>query len=452
MGDAMISPAQLTALEAELNHFNHGVRTQALAQLAEYSQNGTVPLAPVENVANLHCHTFFSFNAFGYSPTALAWLAKKNGYGLMGIVDFDVLDGVDEFLWACERLGVRASAGMETRIYLPEFATREINSPGEPGVSYYMGVGFTSSQVPPEVKPILDDLRQRATRRNRLVVMRINDFLSPVCVDYEEDVLPLTPGGNPTERHLVLAYLLAAQRLQLNHPAFWAEKLGLSPDQMADAMQANASFQNLVRSKLMKRGGVGYVEPTPETFPTLQEVNRLTLTCGAIPCVAWLDGTSQGEQDIEELLGLFIRQGAAVLNIVPDRNWNIPDEQVRQQKVQKLYEIVRLAGELDLPLNIGTEMNSFGQHLVDNFDAPELQSVRQAFLDGAHFMYGHTAMQRALGLGYESEWAQAHFPGRRERNLFYTRMGYRATPGSPGLEILRSLGTESTPDQYLALF
>jgi hypothetical protein len=52
----------------------------------------------------------------------------------MGIVDFDVLDGVDEFLDACELVGVRGSAGIETRVFLPEFATREINSPGEPGV------------------------------------------------------------------------------------------------------------------------------------------------------------------------------------------------------------------------------------------------------------------------------------------------------------------------------
>ena len=131
-------------------------------------------------MANLHCHIIFSFNAFGYSPTALAWLAKKNGYRLMGMVDFDVLDGVEEFLLACERLGVRGSAGMETRVYLPGFATREINSPGEPGVSYYMGVGFTSSQVPPVVRPILDDLRQRATRRNRLVVERVTIFF-PQC-------------------------------------------------------------------------------------------------------------------------------------------------------------------------------------------------------------------------------------------------------------------------------
>jgi len=180
----MIDSDQIQALEVELNHFDPQVRARSLMRLIEQFETGVISLAQEKPVANLHCHTFFSFNAYGYSPTALAWLAKKNGYRLMGIVDFDVLDGVNEFLGACEQLGVRGSAGMETRVYLPEFATREINSPGEPGVNYYMGVGFTSGQVPPEVRPILDNLRQRATHRNQLIMERVNRYLSPVSIGY----------------------------------------------------------------------------------------------------------------------------------------------------------------------------------------------------------------------------------------------------------------------------
>ena len=448
----MIDSDQIQALEVELNHFDPQVRARSLMRLIEQTETGTIPLAQEKAVANLHCHTFFSFNVYGYSPTALAWLAKKNGYRLMGIVDFDVLDGVNEFLGACEQLGVRGSAGMETRVYLPEFATREINSPGEPGVNYYMGVGFISSQVPPEVKPILDNLRQRATHRNQLIMEQVNRYLSPVSIGYEENVLPLTPAGNPTERHLVQAYFLAAQRAQSDLPAFWGNKLDLPSEQVAETMRDNAKFLTLVRIKLMKQGGVGYIEPTPETFPTIQEVNQLILSCGAIPCVGWMDGTSQGEQDIEELLELLMHRGAGVLNIVPDRNWNIADEKIRQNKVQKLYEIVRLANDLGLPLNIGTEMNNFGQRFVDDFDTPALQPLRQVFLDGAHFMYGHTAMQLALGLGYESSWAKSHFPNRLERNKFYTRMGTLVPPGSQGLETLRTLSANADPAQFTALF
>jgi len=85
-------------LEQQLNDFNPDVRREALKELERLVEAGNIHLPEMQDVANMHCHTFFSFNAYGYSPTGLAWLAKKNGYKYMGIVDFDVLDGVEEFL------------------------------------------------------------------------------------------------------------------------------------------------------------------------------------------------------------------------------------------------------------------------------------------------------------------------------------------------------------------
>jgi hypothetical protein len=436
-------------LEAQLNDFSPAARTHALSSLADIVSQGKAALEPVHEVANLHCHTFFSFNAYGYSPSGLAWLAKQRGFKLMGIVDFDVLDAVDEFLQACERLEVRGSTGLETRVFIPEFATREINSPGEPGVYYYMGIGFTSSQPPDEAAPILEDMRRRAEQRNRIMVARINEYLSPVTVDYEQDVLPLTPAGNATERHLLTAYIRAAARQFADPAHFWAEKLLMTPEQVAAQIGDGPKFQNTVRSKLMKRGGVGYAQPGPDTFPSVEEVNQMVTACGALPCATWLDGLSAGEQALEELWTLLIDKGAVALNIVPDRNWNIPDPEMRRVKVNNLYAAVALAEKLDLPLNIGTEMNAPGQKLVDDFDAPELAPVRQAFLDGAYFVYGHTVLQRALGLGYQSPWAQKHLPTRRERNNFYTRLGRLVPPGEAGLELLRKFNNHHSPELIL---
>jgi hypothetical protein len=90
-------------------------------------------------------------------------------------------------------------------------------------------------------------------------------------------------------------------------------------------------------------------------------------------------------------------------------------------------------------------MNAPGNKLVDDFDAPELAPLRQAFLDGAHFIYGHTVMQRALGLGFGSEWARTHLPSRPDRNTFYTAMGRRVPPGAPGLALLQRLGATRSP-------
>ena len=146
----------------------------------------------------------------------------------------------------------------------------------------------------------------------------------------------------------------------------------------------------------------------------------------------------------------MIGKGAVALNIIPDRNWNIADPETRRVKLQKLYEVVQIAQDRALPLNIGTEMNAYGQKLVDDFDAPALVPIRQAFLDGAYFVYGHTMLQRARGLGYQSQWAQAHLPGRAERNAFYTQAGKLLPPGRLGLDRLAKVDESMPPEKMLS--
>ena len=57
-----------------------------------------------------------------------------------------------------------------------------------------------------------------------------------MTVDYERDVLPLTPAGNPTERHMVVAYVRAAERMVPDPAVFWAGKLGVAADEMTAIM------------------------------------------------------------------------------------------------------------------------------------------------------------------------------------------------------------------------
>ncbi len=312
-----------------------------------------------------------------------------------------------------------------------------------------MGIGFASGQVPAAVQALLDDLRARSEGRNRRMVAILNEALAPAQIDYEQDLLPLTPAGNPTERHLVQAYLAAAERLVSDPVSFWAERLALPAERVADLRQDPPAFQNAVRSKLMKRGGVAYMQPGPDTFPTLERFNALVTACGALPCATWLDGVSPGEQAMEELLTLLMEKEISALNVVPDRNWNIADPEARRMKVQNLYDVVALAEKLDLPLNVGTEMNSPGQKWVDDFEVPELAPVRQAFLDGAYFIYGHTLLQRTAGMGFLSEWAREHLPDRTDRNDFYQQVGRRFPPGRSGQDRLRSVTPAIPPDEVL---
>ena len=411
------------------------------------AQDGAPP--PPNAIANMHCHTFFSYNAYGMSPSALAWMARTQQIGLLGIVDFDVLDAVDEFLDATDAAGIRGSAGIEVRTFLPEFATREMNSPGEPGVLYHMAIGFTTTRVSPAAQLILDELRAQSAERNRAMIDRLNRYLAIVQVDYDADVLPLTPGGNATERHMVVAYIQAATA-QVNDPAgFWAAAFGMGKEAVVEAMADSPGFQNLLRNKLMKQGGPGYVKPGYGTFPPGDKINELALACRAIPCAAWLDGQSTGEQAMDELLALLVGKGAAALNIVPDRNWNLANPEQKALKLGKLYDVCELAATFDLPLNVGTELNSFGQKLVDTFAAPELAPVQQAFVDGAYFVYGHTVLERHKQLGFQSEWAQNQLPERRVRNAFFTEAGKRIAPGAAGIRQLAAITADYSPGDLL---
>ncbi|MBK8046398.1 MAG: hypothetical protein IPK16_04245 [Anaerolineales bacterium] len=186
---------------------------------------------------------------------------------------------------------------------------REINSPGEPGVLYHMGIGFTSNWAPEAGRLILRELRDQSAERNRALIARVNAYLDPVAVDYDHDVLPLTPGGNATERHIVTAYIAVANREISDPAAFWATKFGMERAAVERLMADSPAFQNTLRSKLMKRGGPGYVQPDHTSFPSVEKLNALAVACGALPCAAWLDGTTAGEEAMEELLTLLVRKG-----------------------------------------------------------------------------------------------------------------------------------------------
>jgi hypothetical protein len=432
-----------------LYSFDSDVRKQSVQILAQAIQKGEIPGPAPTRRLNMHCHTFYSFNAYGHSPSSLAWLARQEGFLLEGIVDFDVLDGVDEFLEACSALGVRGTAGIETRLYIPEFTSYEINSPGEPGIAYHMGIGFTSSIVPASVQPILSDYRDRASRRNQVLIEKVNEFLHPLGIDYSQDVLPLTPGGTATERHIVTAYIQAAEKMTANPVSFWADKLAVDQNSIVDLMHDSPKFQNTLRSKLMKRGGPGYIQPAPDTFPGIDAFHRMIVDSGALPCFAWLDGTSSGEQRIEELLEFMVSKGVVVINIVPDRNWNISDPAIKKEKIKNLYDLVHLAIRLFLPINAGTEMNSFGNKIVDDFSSQELEPLWPVFLDGAYFVYGHTRMQQIAGLGYQSDWAKTNLPLPRNRNRFYTQVGELIQPGHPIETLSSTLSGSMSPVEVI---
>jgi hypothetical protein len=424
-------------LEQQLDSFDPAQRRQALLALWRQVEAGKIALPQPGTDVNLHAHTFFSYNAYGYSPSKYAWLARKTGLALAGVVDFDVLDALEEFLEAARLVGLKSCVSLESRVFVPEFATRVINSPGEPGIAYHMGVGFTRAVQ----HPFLARMRESAAQRTRDMLGRVNTFMRPVELDYEKDVVPLTPKGNATERHLCEAFERKAAQVfpdAAQRAAFWKERLG-------DAPSAGVKLQNLIRARTMKKGGAGYAQPGKGSFPLMADMNRVALESGAIPTLAWLDGTTDGEKCIEELFAVGISSGAAALNIIPDRNYT---PGVKDQKLQNLYDVVVLAEKRHFPIIVGTEMNAPGNKFVDSFGTAELKPLVPVFLRGAHIAYAHSVLQRQGGLGYLSDWAKKMFATVAAKNEFFEKLGRELKPAKE--DKLRGLTANVTPEKILA--
>jgi len=414
-------------LERKLDSFDGGQRRAALLELSKKVAAGQVDLPEPGTDVNIHCHTFFSYNTYGYSPSKFAWLARERGLAVAGVVDFDVLDALEEFLYACRLLGLKGLAGLESRVFVPEFADKVINSPGEPGISYHMGVGFPSATVPSDQQGFLASLRETAQGRNQDLMARVNEHLRPVELDYERDVRVLTPSGNATERHMCLAYARKAMEVLADADKaadFWSEKLGV--ELTACQMPESRDLLDAIRARTMKRGGVGYVKPDQGSFPRMADTNSFILASGGIPVHTWLDGTSDGEQQIERLLDVAMSTGAAAINVIPDRNYTPGSSDV---KLDNLYHVVEVAERRHLPVVMGTEMNSPGQKFVDDFQSEELKALAPVFLKGAHIVYAHSVLQRESGLGYTGEWAAKSFGSVADKNDFFEELGGSLQPG-----------------------
>lgn len=413
----------------ELDSFDSAKRLAALHDTASMLKSGSAGgLNHAGRLVNMHIHSFYSFNSLGYSPAHAAVACRRAGLYAAALCDFDVLDGLEEFLLAGRLLGLRTAVHIETRVFMREYARADINSPGEPGVAYIMGAGFGRMPEPDsKTMKTLQSLRRQANARNRDLTARINARLPEIALDYDAEVLALSPGGCPTERHIVKGYRLKAESVFPDTAArasFWSKILRVPEATAGQLMGDSAALDEKIRSALAKKGGIGYVQPDETTFPPADDFIRWVLDCGAIPMVTWLDGTSAGEGDIVRMLECLRAKGAAAVNIIPDRNHNIANADERRIKTAKLGEAVAAARKLAFPINIGTEMNKAGQPFADDLACESLVPYREDFLRGAEIMVGQAILARYAAFSYCGRSAAGEF-GRDTagKNEFFRRVG-----------------------------
>jgi len=377
-------------IEEKLLSFNFEERKEALYDLKKTIKRGEIEKVSHKPYLNLHIHSFHSFNYKNWSPSRIVFEGWRYNLQYTGVVDFDTLVAIEETLLAGEILNMNVVCGFESRVFLPELKDKVINSPKEPGIYYLCGKGFKKKveENSKEGKFFLK-LKEIAQNRNKKVIKKLNEFLKDVKIEFEKDLLPLTPSNNPTERHIVVAYQRKSEEiLGEKVDDFWAEILKMEKQQIEKLRKEKVEdFQETLRKKLIKYGGPAYIPPEIENFPVFDEVVEMTEKAGGIPIGTWLDGTNQGEENPEYLIELLKSKKIKGITIIPERNWNIKDQKEREIKIKKLEEFMETCIKMNMPVICGTEMNKFGQPFIDDFSQPVLSKYLPYFMESASTLF-----------------------------------------------------------------
>ena len=436
-----------------LNSLKTEERKLALAETVESFERGLVVRPQDTGWVNVLARTIFSYSVDNYSPSRLAWEAVVRGLSVIGCADRDNLGALSEMLSAGDALGVRATVSLETKTFVQSYSDRDINYPGQPGFLRVLGVGFTKvPSLDSEHGRLIAQLPNRARDRNLALAEKINSVLAPVCVSYEEDVLPLTPAGNATEDHLAAAY---ANKARAFFPefhdlvVFWADVLGKSLGDVENLLGDYSAFMAAISEKLLRMGDTGE-PPSSSDYPSVTEFFKAVKASGAIPCIYWRDGSSAGEANPDKLLDDALHWGARAIALNPDRSWNIADPELKRVRQEAMDDLIRAARERHMPVLAGSPMNAPRQKFVDSFDAPEISAYFRDFTDSAFWLFGHTTLQRAVGMGVMSDWAKKAFHRDREKtNAFYLQAGKKAPPGKATRVRIANVGPECDPDDIL---
>lgn len=441
-------PATLQALNSRLTD----ERRMALSEAVRSFQDATVVRPQDTGWVNVLARTFFSYSYDGFSPARLAWEAVIRGLSVIGCADVDNLGALGEMQLAGDVLGIRATVSLETTVHVQSYADRELNIPGRPGFMRALGAGFT--RVPALDSPsgrLVASLVDRSRSRNMAMLERINPKLAPVTIDYDADVLSLTPAGNAEPEHIAAAYAAKAKTVFPELPdlaVFWADVLGRSPNDIEGLLEDEVAFKAALWDRLQRfnEGDDWCVAD----YPAVTDFFHAVEDAGAIPSLYWCNGETVAEGDVDRLLDDAIHWGVRAVAVAPDPLWNTADVELRERRLGLLSSLVSGARARSIMILAGSPMNGPRQKFVDSFDAPELSPYFRDFTDGAFWLYGHATLKRALDIGLAGEWSEHTFGrNRAEKNAFFIEVGKRAAPGKATRVRIAGVGPEAKPGEIL---
>ncbi|MBN1388449.1 MAG: PHP domain-containing protein [Bacteroidales bacterium] len=375
--------------------------------------SGKLRKAQQENVekpeylkVNAHIHTPYSFSSFD-SIDSIIEAARKENISVLGINDFNTVDGFDEWAEKCYNAGIFPLFNIEMiglgRIDME--AGRRVNDPNNPGRTYISGKALAYPlNISNEGLKILKHVKDLSNEHVHKMTLKVNGILgginSKLVIDFDKMIDDQTR-GMARERHLAG---LIRKKIEDNYMSAKDRDevfLTLLGSVYSDTEPGdNAKLENLIRSVLLKSGGPAFVEEDPEIFIDPEEIRDLILDAGGIPAYPFLADFEDGrytdfEADRERAASSLIEQGFYSVEFIPARN-----------DYHKLRDYVMFLYERGFIVTFGTEHNSPGIKPLEvkAGGGRELdEDLLRINYEGACIMAAHQYITANEGWGYLDE-------------------------------------------------
>ncbi|MFN8254360.1 MAG: PHP domain-containing protein [Bacteroidales bacterium] len=288
-----------------------------------------VPLIPLK--VNAHVHSPYSFSAFESIEQAVK-LAHDEGIKVLGINDFFVTDGYEEFARNCIRSGIFPLFNIEFIGLNRDDQQKgiKVNDPTNPGRTYMSGKGLSYPQLEnPENKKMLEGLKHEASVQILSMIDKLNALIGSLGADFrisETEILNTIARNLVRERHLakMLRIKVTENFSTENEQVDFFTKLygGKKP---SFSLSDSAAFENEIRNNLLKAGGSAFVPETEKAFPVLEQICNYIINAGGIPTYPILGDDAKGnftefEADVQQFGKILLERGIFSVEFIPNRN------------------------------------------------------------------------------------------------------------------------------------
>lgn len=357
--------------------------------LPETEYNETVP-----NV-NGHIHTPYSFSSFEDIAQVFE-LAKEEKVEVVGINDFFVCDGYDEFYKLAEKAGKFPLFNIEFIGLIPEFQKEgiTINDPNNPGRIYFSGKGlkypFTTSETNKQFLAALIRESQKQVADMVVKADKLIQDINPLLGLSYESIKEAYAKELVRERHIAKAIRVLADEnseTESKKIDFYTQLFGAEPKSDLGNM---AAIENEIRGKLLKAGGAAFVEESPESFPAVERIQEYILNAGGIPCYPVLLDDRKGnlitsfESDWEVMDKQLKEMNVHMIELIPSRN-----------SIAKLREFVEFFKARGYVVTLGSEHNTPGVFPIEvKIDGEEIlpEDLKEVSYEGACVIAAHQYM------------------------------------------------------------